>query len=140
STQRTASMMLDLPQPLGPTTPTSWPGSRKLVGSANDLKPESLIELSRTMHQENHGPAPLGGEALAPALPRLAQAAHVTRHTAVQRHNGPPPCPGQRAATAMLAALLLFVHLISIVVWVGGMAFAHFCLRPALPLLPPPER
>ncbi|AVO42605.1 CopD family protein [Simplicispira suum] len=40
----------------------------------------------------------------------------------------------------MLAALLLFVHLISIVVWVGGMAFAHFCLRPALPLLPPPER
>ena len=25
-TQRTASMMFDLPQPLGPTTPTSWPG------------------------------------------------------------------------------------------------------------------
>lgn len=48
STQRTASMMLDLPQPLGPTTPTSWPGSMKLVGSANDLKPESLMELRRT--------------------------------------------------------------------------------------------
>ena len=41
-------MMLDLPQPLGPTTPTSWPGNRKLVGSANDLKPDSLIELRRT--------------------------------------------------------------------------------------------
>jgi hypothetical protein len=27
STQRTASMMLDLPQPLGPTTPTSWPAA-----------------------------------------------------------------------------------------------------------------
>jgi hypothetical protein len=40
--------MLDLPQPLGPTTPTSCPGSKKLVGSANDLKPESLMELRRT--------------------------------------------------------------------------------------------
>jgi hypothetical protein len=40
--------MLDLPQPLGPTTPTNWPGSKKLVGSANDLKPESLMELRRT--------------------------------------------------------------------------------------------
>jgi hypothetical protein len=48
STQRTASMMLDLPQPLGPTTPTSCPGSTKLVGSAKDLKPESLMELRRT--------------------------------------------------------------------------------------------
>src|SRR6185503_9475202 len=47
STQRTASMMLDLPQPLGPTTPTSCPGSWKVVGSANDLKPESLIEFRR---------------------------------------------------------------------------------------------
>jgi hypothetical protein len=43
-TQRTASMMLDLPQPLGPTTPTSCPGSWKWVGSTKDLKPESLIE------------------------------------------------------------------------------------------------
>ncbi len=48
STQRTASMMLDLPQPLGPTTPINWPGSTKLVGSANDLKPDNLIELRRT--------------------------------------------------------------------------------------------
>ena len=47
STQRTASMMLDLPQPFGPTTPTSWPGSWKCVGSAKDLKPESLIEFRR---------------------------------------------------------------------------------------------
>ncbi len=44
STQRTASMMLDLPQPLGPTTPTSCPGSMKLVRSAKDLKPESLMD------------------------------------------------------------------------------------------------
>ena len=48
STQRTASMMLDLPQPLGPTTPTSWPGNMKLVGSAKDLNPDNLMELRRT--------------------------------------------------------------------------------------------
>lgn len=52
STQRTASMMLDLPQPFGPTTPTSCPGSMKLVGSANDLKPESLMEVRRTGQAE----------------------------------------------------------------------------------------
>jgi hypothetical protein len=40
-------MMLDLPQPFGPTTPTSCPGSWKVVGSAKDLKPASLIEFSR---------------------------------------------------------------------------------------------
>src|SRR5215210_4919665 len=43
STQRTASMTFDLPQPLGPTTPTSCPGSGMWVGSTNDLKPASLI-------------------------------------------------------------------------------------------------
>jgi uncharacterized membrane protein len=31
---------------------------------------------------------------------------------------------------AMDAAL--FAHLASVVIWVGGMVFAHFCLRPAL--------
>jgi hypothetical protein len=49
STQRTASMMLDLPQPFGPTMPTSWPGTWKLVGSTKDLKPASLIEERRTL-------------------------------------------------------------------------------------------
>jgi hypothetical protein len=37
-----------VPQPLGPTTPTNWPGNRKLVGSAKDLKPDNLIEFRRT--------------------------------------------------------------------------------------------
>jgi uncharacterized membrane protein len=27
--------------------------------------------------------------------------------------------------------LMLFVHLAGVIVWVGGMSFAHFCLRPA---------
>ena len=36
--------------------------------------------------------------------------------------------------------LLLFIHLVGVIVWVGGMAFAHFCLRPAALPLPPAER
>src|SRR4029077_9584836 len=47
NTQRTASMMLDLPQPLGPTTPTSWPGTWKLVGSTKDLNPDNLMDVKR---------------------------------------------------------------------------------------------
>ena len=39
-TQRTASMMLDLPQPLGPTTATRSAGRRMSVRSTKDLKPE----------------------------------------------------------------------------------------------------
>ena len=37
--------------------------------------------------------------------------------------------------------LLLFVHLISVVIWVGGMFFAYVCLRPvAAAQLEPPQR
>jgi uncharacterized membrane protein len=32
----------------------------------------------------------------------------------------------------MLYAILKTVHVLAIVLWVGGMYFAHFCLRPAL--------
>ena len=42
STQRTDSITLDLPQPLGPTMPTRWPWMCKVVGSTNDLKPASF--------------------------------------------------------------------------------------------------
>lgn len=40
----------------------------------------------------------------------------------------------------MLMALLKAAHVLAVVVWVGGMAFAHFCLRPSLGLLDPPAR
>lgn len=40
----------------------------------------------------------------------------------------------------MLYATLKALHLLSIVAWVGGMAFAHFCLRPAVVALEPPVR
>lgn len=40
-----------------------------------------------------------------------------------------------------MESLLKFVHLVAAAVWIGGMFFAHFCLRPAaFELLPPPQR
>ena len=39
-----------------------------------------------------------------------------------------------------LYALLKTLHVLATVVWVGGMVFAHFFLRPALAQLDPPQR
>ena len=36
--------------------------------------------------------------------------------------------------------IALFLHLLGVAVWVGGMVFAHFCLRPALGDLSPQLR
>lgn len=38
-----------------------------------------------------------------------------------------------------LVALLVALHALAAVVWVGGMFFAHFALRPSLPVLEPPQ-
>lgn len=40
----------------------------------------------------------------------------------------------------MLYAVLKAIHLLAVVVWVGGMVFAHFFLRPSLTVLEPPQR
>lgn len=40
----------------------------------------------------------------------------------------------------MLYAILKLLHVLSIIVWVGGMAFAHVCLRPAAQSLEAPVR
>jgi len=40
----------------------------------------------------------------------------------------------------MFYATLKLLHILSIVVWIGGMVFAHFFLRPAALQLPPPQR
>ena len=40
----------------------------------------------------------------------------------------------------MLYAILKTLHVLSIVVWVGGMVFAHFFLRPAVAQLDGPQR
>ena len=40
----------------------------------------------------------------------------------------------------MLYTLLKTLHVLSIIVWVGGMVFAHFFLRPAVARLEPPVR
>src|SRR6266568_7012676 len=55
STQRTASMTFDLPQPLGPTMPTSCPGVAMVTGSTNDLKPASLISVRRNSDSSGNG-------------------------------------------------------------------------------------
>ena len=49
-TQRTASMMFDLPQPFGPTTPVRLLGKPTAVGSANDLNPATLILVRRIVY------------------------------------------------------------------------------------------
>ncbi len=36
--------------------------------------------------------------------------------------------------------LMLFLHLAGVVTWVGGMAFAYHCVRPAAGALEPPQR
>jgi uncharacterized membrane protein len=37
--------------------------------------------------------------------------------------------------------LVVLIHLLAVIVWVGGMFFAHVCLRPvAAAQLPPPQR
>ena len=37
--------------------------------------------------------------------------------------------------------VLVLIHLAAVIVWLGGMFFAHFCLRPvAAAQLPPPQR
>ena len=40
----------------------------------------------------------------------------------------------------MTYALLKLVHVLAVVLWVGGMAFAHFFLRPAVQAMEPPHR
>jgi len=40
----------------------------------------------------------------------------------------------------MLYALLKSLHVFGMLLWVGGMLFAHFFLRPSLAVLEPPQR
>lgn len=40
----------------------------------------------------------------------------------------------------MIYASLQLIHVLSIVVWIGGMVFVHFFLRPATLQLEPPQR
>jgi uncharacterized membrane protein len=40
----------------------------------------------------------------------------------------------------MLYNILKLAHLLSLIVWIGGMVFAHFFLRPATQSLEPPQR
>jgi uncharacterized membrane protein len=46
----------------------------------------------------------------------------------------------QREEFTVLYATLKAFHLLAVIVWVGGMAFTLFCLRPAARVLEPPMR
>src|SRR5690606_9984427 len=103
-TQRTASMTLDLPQPLGPTTAQRLPGKCTVVGSTKDLNPASLMLFRRIADSSlDRGhpcwspngefytlwPRPQAGIANYPDGPRLASGQlsvdlqHQGRHLAV---------------------------------------------------------
>ncbi len=49
-------------------------------------------------------------------------------------------CQRPGALLSMLYNALKLLHVLSIIVWVGGMVFAHFFLRPAAQALPPAQR
>ena len=53
-TQRTASMVFDLPQPLGPTMPVKLLRRSIVVGSTKDLKPAIFILLKRNVREANY--------------------------------------------------------------------------------------
>jgi uncharacterized membrane protein len=40
----------------------------------------------------------------------------------------------------VIDAALKTLHVLSVIVWIGGMVFSHFFLRPALATLAPPDR
>jgi uncharacterized membrane protein len=48
--------------------------------------------------------------------------------------------PQSAQCLAMGYALLKTLHLLAVIVWVGGMVFSHHFLRPALATLEPPQR
>lgn len=50
------------------------------------------------------------------------------------------PLPPLYQALPMIYALLKTIHLLALIVWLGGMVFAHFFLRPAAASLEPPQR
>lgn len=39
-----------------------------------------------------------------------------------------------------MKSVVLILHLLSAIIWIGGMFFAHMALRPAVANLPPPQR
>jgi uncharacterized membrane protein len=45
-----------------------------------------------------------------------------------------------RAERIAMTKLFLALHVLAVIIWVGGMFFAHMALRPAVAPLPPPTR
>src|SRR5476649_504886 len=76
-TQRTASMILDLSHPLGPTTAAMLLGKFTVVGSTKDLNPASLMHLSRTLKRPSgQKPPDRSCAGHRPSAPRGSAASH----------------------------------------------------------------
>lgn len=73
------------------------------------------------------------GDRLGRALPR-GHRPHPGPTVGIRRR-GPFPNPD-----AMLYSALKLIHLLAVILWVGGMLFAHCFLRPAAAQLEPPQR
>src|SRR5688500_12235872 len=91
-------MMLDLPQPLGPTTPVMLVGRCRVVGSTKDLKPDSLI-VDRRMRRRGTRLRP--GRWLACAC--LGRKGSRDRRYVIDSHRDEPArTPGNRWSIATL--------------------------------------
>ncbi len=64
-----------------------------------------------------------------------AATAHSQPLPSTLRRRGPFPKPD-----TMLYSALKLIHLLAVILWVGGMLFAHCFLRPAAAQLEPPQR
>ena len=64
------------------------------------------------------------------------RAQSMARPTLTALHNGRL----SRPASPMIYNALKLAHVLSIIVWIGGMVFAHFFLRPAAQALEPAQR
>lgn len=61
-------------------------------------------------------------------------------NTGLWHHQSRSPALWRQFGKRMLYATLKAIHLLSVIVWVGGMVFTQFFLRPALGVLEAPQR
>src|SRR5690606_14824574 len=102
-TQRSASRRLDLPQPLGPTTPVSPSAITRSVGSTKLLNPVSL-----SLVNCKTDPVPLSASRNVPRGPARCQRLHAAMggpRPLVTRQTAPYPGPSRLRASILPRSL-----------------------------------